>query len=138
MPGGHPRHRGNKYGKRLSPQFQKPSKPKTAKSPTAPRLFVKGIFNGFRRGLRNQYCHTALINIDHVTDKSDVPFYLGKKVAYIYKAPKDKFGHKKRVIWGKVTRAHGNSGVVRAKFRKNLPPNAMGQRVRIMLYPSSQ
>jgi len=36
-----------------------------------------------------------------------ISFYLGKKVAYIYKASTEKRGTKIRVIWGKVTRPHG-------------------------------
>jgi large subunit ribosomal protein L35Ae len=35
-------------------------------------------------------------------------FYLGKKVAFVYRGQKEIRGTKIRVIWGKVTRPHGN------------------------------
>lgn len=96
------------------------------------RLYVKGVFTGFKRGKNTHYHNVSLLKIDGVTDKSDTAFYLGKRVAYIYKC---KAGF--RVIWGRVQRSHGNGGMVRAKFAKNLPAKAIGSPVRVMLYPSN-
>ena len=74
-----------------------------------------------------------------------------QRVAYVYKAKREIQGSKIRVIWGfalrlfpprmklialltpsRVTRPHGNSGVVKSKFTSNLPPRAFGAGVRIV------
>mmetsp|Transcript_20402 Transcript_20402/g.20523 ORF Transcript_20402/g.20523 Transcript_20402/m.20523 type:complete len:113 (-) Transcript_20402:175-513(-) len=100
------------------------------------RLYCKGTILGHKRGRRNSYAHTTLLNVDGCNDKEAASFYLGKKVAYIYKAKTLKDGSKFRVVWGKVMRAHGSNGVLRAKFRRNISPTAFGSSVRVMLYPS--
>eukprot|EP01089_Gocevia_fonbrunei_P000621 TRINITY_DN1061_c0_g1_i1.p1 TRINITY_DN1061_c0_g1~~TRINITY_DN1061_c0_g1_i1.p1 ORF type:complete len:116 (+),score=18.96 TRINITY_DN1061_c0_g1_i1:81-428(+) len=104
---------------------------------TAPvRLYSKGTFTGYTRSRENLKPTSSLITIEGVKTTEDARFYLGKRVAYVYRAKKTINETKVRVIWGKVTRPHGNSGVVRAKFRTNLPPKAMGASVRVFLYPS--
>eukprot|EP00914_Ancora_sagittata_P005149 GHVO01010638.1.p1 GENE.GHVO01010638.1~~GHVO01010638.1.p1 ORF type:complete len:126 (+),score=7.74 GHVO01010638.1:23-379(+) len=101
------------------------------------RLFSRGTITSYRRAQRNQDPSIMLVDIEGVQDRKATDFYLGKKVAFMYKAKTLKNNSKIRVIWGKVRKAHGNNGVVRAKFRKNLPPSSLGRRVRVMLYPST-
>ncbi|EAL92730.1 60S ribosomal protein L33B [Aspergillus fumigatus] len=90
-----------------------------------------------RQGIWEADTSYSLIKIDGVDSTEAANFYLGKKVAFVYRAKREVRGSNIRVIWGKVTRPHGNSGVVRAQFRHNLPPKSFGATVRVMLYPSN-
>jgi large subunit ribosomal protein L35Ae len=62
---------------------------------------------------------------------------MGKRVAYVYKAKTMKNNTRFRVRWGKIINKHGNIGVLRASFKRNLPARAFGAQVRVMLYPQS-
>jgi large subunit ribosomal protein L35Ae len=51
----------------------------------------------------------SLVKIEGVDDSKAASFYLGKKVAFVYRAKREVRGSNIRVIWGKVTRPHGTS-----------------------------
>ncbi|KAI0083467.1 60S ribosomal protein L33-A-like protein [Irpex rosettiformis] len=101
------------------------------------RLYSKGRILGHKRAKRNTRPNTTLVQIEGVANKEDAQFYLGKRVAYVYRAKRKIEGSNVRVIWGRVTRSHGNNGVVKSKFKSNIPPHAFGASVRVMLYPSN-
>lgn len=88
---------------------------------------------GYKRGKHIQQPNTSLVQLENVNSAEEARWYLGKRVAFVYRAKKaDKKGNKTRKIWGKVTRVHGNSGVVRAKFAVPLPPRSFGASLRVV------
>ena len=87
---------------------------------------------GYERAKRNQNPNVSLIQVEGVQTTKDAQFYLGKRVAYVYRAQREVNGSKIRVIWGRIARTHGTNGVVKARFRKNLPPKVFGASVRVV------
>lgn len=64
------------------------------------RLYSKGRVLGHKRGKRNSRPNTSLIQIEGVATKEEAQFYLGKRIAYVYRAKREVNGSKVRVIWG--------------------------------------
>ena len=98
------------------------------------RLYQTGVFSGFKRSRTNQDPNQSLIHIEGCRDTTAARFYLGKKVILVRKAQTQHQNSKYSTIWGRVVGTHGSNGVVRAKFRHNLPSEAIGNRVRVLLY----
>jgi ribosomal protein L35AE/L33A len=68
----------------------------------------------------------SLVYYDHreavFNSRASLMTCLGKRVVFVYRATRARKGKKIRTIWGRITRPHGNTGTVRAKFATNLPP----------------
>mmetsp|Transcript_9515 Transcript_9515/g.15572 ORF Transcript_9515/g.15572 Transcript_9515/m.15572 type:complete len:127 (+) Transcript_9515:35-415(+) len=114
------------------PVTKKTVKKTASKKKSSPRLFVNATHVSFKRSRHRTYHHTSLIKLEGVTSKHQADFYVGKRIAYIYRVP----SKETRAIWGTITRPHGNAGTVRAKFASNLPAASLGHALRVMLYPS--
>ncbi|KAJ1930003.1 60S ribosomal protein L33B [Tieghemiomyces parasiticus] len=100
-------------------------------------LYSRARILGFQRSKNVQKPSIVLLKLEGVASKDETNFYLGKRVAYIYRGKKEIRGTKVRVVWGRIARSHGNSGVVRARFSTNLSSHTFGSTARVMMYPSN-
>jgi large subunit ribosomal protein L35Ae len=102
------------------------------------RLYSRSVFLGFRRGISLQNTNQGLLRVEGVKSSEDAKWYVGKRVAYVYRGRRsneEKRITKHRSIQGRIISTHGNNGVVRASFNHNLPGQAVGKLVRVFLYP---
>jgi large subunit ribosomal protein L35Ae len=84
---------------------------------------VYGRIMNYRIGIRTQSSRECLIKFNGVDSTAQAGSLLGHKVAWK--------GDNKTLV-GKITVFHGKSGVVRAKFKKGVPGQALGTTVELI------
>jgi large subunit ribosomal protein L35Ae len=87
---------------------------------------MKAVITNFRRGRHTQRMNQLLLEIPGVDSKALASGFIGKRVKWT--SP----GRLKKEIFGKITHTHGNNGVVRARFSRGLPGDAIGKKIDIL------
>jgi len=84
---------------------------------------LNGVVVSCRRGPKTQRPKEFLIQFHGVKSVSEAAQLIGRKVAW-------PLGERNCI--GKVVALHGKKGLVRARFRKGLPGNALGSLVKMI------
>ncbi|MGB9854557.1 MAG: 50S ribosomal protein L35ae [Candidatus Bathyarchaeales archaeon] len=84
---------------------------------------TQGVIVNYRIGPKAQRSKECIIQFAHAKSVSEASQLIGRKVAW--KRGKDK-------IIGKIVDTHGNKGLVRARFRRGLPGQALGTTVELV------
>jgi len=82
-----------------------------------------GVIVSYRRGPKTQKPKECLLKFPNVRSPSEASTLIGRKVAW---PPKE------RKCIGKIVSTHGNKGLVRARFRKGVPGEALGSFVELI------
>jgi len=81
------------------------------------------IILSYRGSRKTRRGNQLLIEVEAVDSKTKASAYIGRRV--VWKTPSGK------LIYGKITHAHGNKGVLRARFSRGLPGEALGKKAAI-------
>lgn len=84
----------------------------------------KGVVTSYRRGKHLQHPNQVILLFSDYSTRADAATLIGRKVKWV--SPEEK------EFLGKVLNVHGNKGAVTAKFRTNLPGQAIGTPVFLM------
>ncbi|MBR9689852.1 MAG: 50S ribosomal protein L35ae [Candidatus Altiarchaeota archaeon] len=82
---------------------------------------MKGIVVNYRMGRHTQNPRQMIIKVEGIENKEQADKLAGHKVIWTSPGGKE--------LTGTVSGAHGNKGIVRARFVKGLPGQAIGSEV---------
>ena len=83
-----------------------------------------GTVVSYRRGKHLQHFGQVILEFDGIESKAAAAVLVGRSVKWVSTSGSE--------CLGKVLGVHGNSGAVRAKFRTNLPGQALGTPVTLL------
>ncbi len=83
----------------------------------------QGIIINYRIGPKSQKSKECIIQFAHINSVSEASRLIGRKVVW-------KIGENK--ILGKIVDLHGKKGLVRARFRRGVPGQALGTTVELV------
>ncbi len=84
---------------------------------------IYGRIMNYRIGIRTQTSRECLIQFTNVESLGKVGKFIGQKV--VWKGEKSE-------LFGKVVGFHGKNGVVRVRFKKGVPGQALGTTVKLI------
>lgn len=88
-------------------------------------LGKEGVISNYRRGRHTINLKQNILIFPEITTRTDAKKLIGRTV--VWQSPTGK------ELKGIIKRAHGNSGAVRAQFKKaGLPGQALGQKIKII------
>jgi len=87
-----------------------------------------GVVTSYRRGRHTQYNNQVIVKFEGIESREAATNLLGKKIIWISPGGK--------VMVGKIIRVHGNKGRVRARFRKGVPGQMIGDIVYLIEDPN--
>ena len=85
---------------------------------------IYGRIMNYRIGMTTQYSRECLVQFSSVDSTAQAGHLMGQKVVWK--------GENKKLI-GKIIGFHGKNGVVRVKFRKGVPGQALGTIVQLVV-----